>query len=82
MHTVAASSFGVDRLNYFDIVPNIVAKIKDEPDNFSHYNSLYTVCENITDINEKYKATNLLKECCIEGIAKKTKITSKLTQLF
>lgn len=69
-------------MDYNEIVSNIIAKIKEEPNEFSHYNALYAVCENISDVDEKYKATNLLKECCTEGIIKKVKIAEKLSELF
>lgn len=69
-------------MDYNKIVSNIIAKIKEEPNEFSHYNALYAVCENISDVDEKYKATNLLKECCTEGIIKKVKIAEKLSELF
>ena len=69
-------------MDYNEIVSNIIAKINEEPNEFSHYNALYAVCENISDVDEKYKATNLLKECCTEGIIKKVKIAEKLSELF
>lgn len=69
-------------MDYNKIVSNIIAKINEEPNEFSHYNALYAVCENISDVDEKYKATNLLKECCTEGIIKKVKIAEKLSELF
>jgi len=69
-------------MDYNKIVSNIIAKINEEPNEFSHYNALYAVCENISDVNEKYKATNLLKECCTKGIFNKVKIAEKLSELF
>lgn len=69
-------------MDYNEIVSNIIAKINEEPNEFSHYNALYAVCENISDVDEKYKATNLLKECCTKGIFNKVKIAEKLSELF
>lgn len=69
-------------MDYNEIVSNIIAKINKEPNEFSHYNALYAVCENISDADEKYKTTNLLKECCTEGIFNKVKIAEKLSELF
>lgn len=40
-------------MDYNEIVSNIIAKIKEEPNEFSHYNALYAVCENISDVDEK-----------------------------
>lgn len=69
-------------MDYNEIVSNIIAKINEEPNEFSHYNAFYAVCENISDVDEKYKATNLLKECCTKGIFNKVKIAEKLSELF
>lgn len=69
-------------MNYNEIVSKIIAKINEEPNEFSHYNALYAVCENISDVDEKYKATKLLKKCCTEGIFNKVKIAEKLSELF
>lgn len=69
-------------MDYNEIVSKIIAKINEEPNEFSHYNALYAVCENISDVDEKYKATKLLKKCCTEGIFNKVKIAEKLSELF
>lgn len=69
-------------MDYFEIVPNITDKIKREPDEFSHYNALYNVCQNIEDLSEKMKATATLKECCTQGIVGKSPIAKKLSDLI
>lgn len=69
-------------MDYFSIVPNITDKIKSEPDEFAHYNALYNVCRNITVLSEKMTATNMLKECCTQGIVRNSPITRKLTDLI
>ena len=63
------------------IIERIIKKIKEEPDNFSHYNALYIVCEDMKDGEKKFSTTKLLKWFCTAGIRDGRSISNKLAGL-